>query len=65
MEFPRFVYKRGTGKKVDDSGLFTAESALVKTPEDLEALGWDFCASPVDAAPVANPKQEEKPKKGK
>lgn len=59
MEFPRWVYKRGTGKKVDDSGLCTAEAELVHSAEALAALGWDWCSSPVEAVT----KPEEKPAK--
>jgi hypothetical protein len=70
MEFPKYVYKRGTGRKLDDAGLFTAEARLVASPEELAALGPGWCGSPVEAAearpePKPEAKPEEKPKKVK
>lgn len=50
MQFPKHVYKHGTGKKVDDNGLHTAESALVNSEDELAALGAGWCDSPADAA---------------
>lgn len=64
MGFPKFVYKCGTGKKLSDDGLFTAESKLVTTAEALAELGLGWCDSPVEAAAKApEPKAEEKPAK--
>lgn len=59
MDFPKYVFKRGTGKPVNDAGLFTAESILVESEEALSALGGGWCDSPVEAAeptvPTASP----------
>jgi len=58
MEFPRWVYKRGTGRKVDDSGMYTAESALVGSAEELAALGHGWCDSPVEAGTSSAPEEK-------
>lgn len=65
MGFPKHVYKRGTGRKVDDSGLFTAEFEVVRSEEELAALGSGWCDSPVDAGVAAQLelKHDEKPAK--
>lgn len=62
MGFPKYVFKRGTGTKVSEGGLFTAESALVTSAEDLAVLGAGWCDSPSEAA-EAKPeaKHEAKP----
>jgi hypothetical protein len=62
MSFPRYVYKRGTAKKMNADGLFSAESVLVKSEEELAELGPDWCDSPAEAGEA---KQEEKPKEEK
>lgn len=48
MHFPKYVYKAGTGKKMNDNGLHTAESVLVASAEELTALGEGWHESPVD-----------------
>jgi hypothetical protein len=59
MGFPKFVYKKGTGKALSEDGLYTAESALVGSDEELAALEGEWCDSPVDAATgVPAPKKE-------
>jgi hypothetical protein len=60
MGFPRYVYKRGTGKKVGDNGFCVAESTLVKSEAELAELGPGWCESPVEALP-----HESHPKKVK
>ena len=62
MNFPRYVFKRGTGQDTG-GGRFVAESVLVDSPEALAALGSGWCSSPVEAAAVGAPKPEEKPAK--
>lgn len=56
MGFPKHVYKRGTGKAMDDSGLYSAESVLVNSEEALAKLEGEWCDSPVEAAVKAEPK---------
>lgn len=63
-QYPRFLYKRGTGKALGDNGLFTAESVLVRSEEHLaECLAkfGELCESPVEAAVAAL--EEPKPTK--
>lgn len=57
MGFPKYVFKNGTGTQVNDTGLFTAESALVASDEELAALGPGWCDSPADAGVAADAKQ--------
>lgn len=59
MAFPKWVYKRNTGKKTDESGQFTAESMLVKSQVELEALGNGWCDSPAEAAESKTPTKKE------
>lgn len=47
--FPRAVYKRGSGKAVDDNGKYEAESRIVRSEEELTKLGGDWVATPADA----------------
>lgn len=62
MAFPKYVFKRGTGKQVNESGLFTAESLLVASAEELAALGPGWCESPAEAGAASTlEKHEEKP----
>jgi hypothetical protein len=68
MGFPKYVYKQGTGKQVNDAGLFSAESALVNSAEEFAQLPGVWVSSPVDAAPkkaeaAPEAKAEEKPAK--
>lgn len=48
--FPRAVYKRGSGKAIDDSGKYEAESRIVKNQDELTSLGADWVATPAEAA---------------
>lgn len=49
--FPRAVYKRGSGKLVDESaGRYEAESRTVKTQDELTKLGADWAETPAEAA---------------
>lgn len=53
LEFPRYVYKRGTGKEVEGTnGRFQAEGVLVNSKEQLDALEGEWCDSPAAAAPA-------------
>jgi hypothetical protein len=57
MAFPKFVYKRGTGKLLGN-GLYTADAELVKSEAELQALEGAWCDSPAEAAqPVAPPEK--------
>lgn len=47
--FPRVVYKKGTGKQVNDQGLYEAESLVVHDQKQLDNLGGDYVAHPKDA----------------
>lgn len=49
-EFPKYVFKRGTGKASNDNGLYSAEACLVKSQEELSKLGSDWVNSPSEAA---------------
>lgn len=52
--YPRYVFKKGTGRKQTDTGLFTAESMIVHKPEEfVELLGRGWCASPAEAGEIA------------
>lgn len=48
--FPRMVYRKGTGRKVDESGRYEAEGQVVHDQEQLDDLGSDWVASPQEAA---------------
>lgn len=66
MDFPRYVYKLGTGVKLNDSGLCAAESLLVASAEALALLGAGWVDSPAAAVapePKHEAKAEEKPAK--
>lgn len=75
MQFPKYVFKMGTGKVVNANGLVVAESELVESAEALAALGSGWCDSPVGAMAAAAKKEalpaeplevtETKPKKAK
>lgn len=69
MEFPRCVYKRGTAKPVPGGGVgeFYAESRVVRSAEEADALGGGWVESPAEAG-VAEPEPAPvapKPRKGK
>lgn len=54
--FPRAVYKRGSGKALDDNGRFEAQSRIVRSDEELSKLGGDWVETPAEAATSgANP----------
>lgn len=70
--FPKYIYKKGTGKLVDpDTGRWEAESMLVATHEEMQALDKEWCDTPEECggpigkkaekvtAPVATPDPEE------
>lgn len=58
-KFPKFLFKRGTGKAVGETGFFTAESVMVSSQAQVDALEGDWCETPVEAAtPVSAPKKE-------
>lgn len=50
MSFPRYVYKKGTGRRLNDSGLYVAEGRIVSSQQELTALGDGWCATPAEAA---------------
>ncbi len=59
MTFPKCVYKRGTGKAVDDNGLFEAESIVVNSAEELSALPGEWCDNPAEAAAGTSKKEAD------
>lgn len=72
MGFPKYVFKRGTAKVVEN-GRIEAVHELVNSEEELKALGPDWCNSPGEAAAGHTKKETEvvempteaKPKKAK
>lgn len=49
-DFPRTVYKKGTGRQVNDSGLYEAQSMTVHDEKQLADLGKGWVETPQDAA---------------
>lgn len=47
--FPRAVYKKGSGRALDDNGKVEAESRIVKNEEELKTLGSEWVETPKDA----------------
>lgn len=62
-DFPRMVYKRGTGRAVDEYGGYQADGHVVHTKEELAELGGDYVETPAEAASGASaqPKREVTP----
>lgn len=48
-DFPRFVYKKGTGRKVNEQGLYEADGIRVHDAQQLADLGADYVATPKEA----------------
>lgn len=49
--FPRMVYRKGTGRAVNETaGLYEAEGIVVYDEKQLADLGAEACATPQEAA---------------
>lgn len=60
--FPRMVYRKGTGRQVNEAGLYEAEGQVVYDEQQLAKLGSDWCSSPAEAVGQADSKKPAKAK---
>lgn len=61
--YPRYVFRKGSGRVQGDTGAFTAESMIVHRPEEFQALldSGIWCNSPAEAGEMS---KEDKEKRG-
>ena len=61
--YPRYVFRKGSGRVQGDTGAFTAESMIVHKPEEFQALldSGIWCRSPAEAGEMS---KEDKEKRG-
>jgi hypothetical protein len=61
--YPRYVFRKGTGRVQGDTGVFTAESMIVHRPEEFQSLidSGIWCRSPAEAGEMS---KEDKEKQG-
>lgn len=61
--YPRYVFRKGSGRVQGDTGAFTAESMIVHRPEEFQSLidSGIWCRSPAEAGEMS---KEDKEKRG-
>lgn len=61
--YPRYAFRKGSGRVQEDTGAFTAESMIVHKPEEFQALldSGIWCRSPAEAGEMS---KEDKAKRG-
>lgn len=61
--YPRYVFRKGSGRVQGDTGAFTAESMIVHRPEEYQSLmdSGIWCASPAEAGEMS---REDKAARG-
>lgn len=58
--YPRYVFRKGSGRVQGDTGAFTAESMIVHRPEEFQSLldSGIWCRSPAEAGEMSKEDKE-------